>query len=82
MQAEVRYLPPHRRDEGTLENVAGERPNASRTTTTQRIFAKTNPITQPRVYEGGISFNESPGGIMQPHAGINDNWGQQVQQVP
>ena len=33
MQAEVRYLPPHRREGGNLENVAGERPNASRTTT-------------------------------------------------
>ena len=31
MQAEARYLPPHRREGGTLENVAGERPNAART---------------------------------------------------
>ena len=32
MQEEVRYLPPHRRERGTLENVAGERPNAAITT--------------------------------------------------
>ena len=62
MQAEVRYLPPHRIEGGTLENVAGKRPNATRTTTPQRIFAHTNPITQPRVYEGGFSFNGGPGG--------------------
>ena len=73
MQAEVRYLPPHRRGVGTLKNVARERPNAARTTTPQRIFAQTNPITQPRVYEGGFSFNGGPRGIMQPSAGVNGN---------
>ena len=31
MQAEARYLPPHRREGGTLENVVRERPNAART---------------------------------------------------
>ena len=30
MYAEARYLPPHRREGGTLENVAGERPNVAR----------------------------------------------------
>ena len=78
MQAKVRYFPPHRRKGGILENVAGERPNAARTTAPQRIFAQTNPITQPGVYEGGFSFNEGPGGIMQPPTGVNGNWGQQV----
>ena len=39
MQAKVRYLPPHKREGGTLENIAGERPNATRTTATQRNFA-------------------------------------------
>ena len=33
MQAEARYLPFHRREGGTLENVAKERPNATRATT-------------------------------------------------
>ena len=33
MQAKVRYLPPHRREGGTLENVARERPNAAKTIT-------------------------------------------------
>ena len=74
-----------------MENVVGERLNAARTTTPQRIFAKTNPITQPGVYERGFSFNGDlggggggggGGGIMQPPTGVNNNWGQQVQQVP
>ena len=30
MQAKGRCLPPHRREGGTLENVAGERPNVAR----------------------------------------------------
>ena len=33
MEAEARYLPPHRRDGSTWENVARERPNAARATT-------------------------------------------------
>ena len=33
MQAEVRYLPPHRREGGTLTNVARERPNVAIATT-------------------------------------------------
>ena len=57
MQAEVRYLPPHRREGGTMENVAGERPNVARTTAPQRVFAQTNPIAQPGVYQRGFSFN-------------------------
>ena len=73
MQADARYLPPHRRDGGNLENVARERPNAARTIAPQRIFAQTNPITQPRVYERGFYFNGGLGGIMQPHAGVNSN---------
>ena len=64
MQEDVRYLPPHMREGGTLENVVGERPNAAKTIAPQRIFTQTNPITQPGVYEGGFSFNGGPGGIM------------------
>ena len=44
-------LPPHMREGGTLENVVGERPNATRTIALKRIFAQTNPITQLGVYE-------------------------------
>ena len=76
MQAKVRYLPPYRREGGNLENVAWERPNAARTIAPQRIFAQTNPITQPEVYEGGFSFNGGSRGIMQPPARVNGNWGQ------
>ena len=50
-QVDVRYLSPHKREEGTLENVVGERPTTARTTSSQRIFAQTNPITQHGVYE-------------------------------
>ena len=73
MQAEVRYLPPHRREGGTLENVVGERSNVARATTPQKIFVQTNPLTQPEAYEGGFSFNGGPRGIMQPPAGVNGN---------
>ena len=65
-----------------MENVVRKRPNAARTTTPQRIFAQTNPITQPGFYEGSFSFNRGPRGIMQPLGGVNGNWGQYVQQVP
>ena len=57
MQAEVGYLSLHRREGVTLEKVAWEKPNAVRATTPQRIFAYTNPITQPVAYEGGFSFS-------------------------
>ena len=73
MQVEVRYLPPHRREGGTLENVAEERPNVAKTITPQSIFAQTNSITQPGVYERGFSFNGGLGGIMQPIVGVNGN---------
>ena len=59
MQKEVIYLHPHKREGGTLEHVAGERPNTAKTTAPQRIFAQTNPITQPRVYEGGFLSMEA-----------------------
>ena len=71
MQVEIRYLPPHRREGDTMENVAGERPNATRTIALKRIFAQTNPITQPEVYEGGFSFKGGPGGIIQPPVGVH-----------
>ena len=38
MQVEARYLPPHRREGGNLENVVGERPNAARATTPSQDF--------------------------------------------
>ena len=62
MQADVRYFSPHMREDGTLENVGGEMPYATIATTPQRIFAQTNPLTQPRTYEGGFSFNGGSGG--------------------
>ena len=79
MQVEVRYLLPHMREGGTLENIARERPNAAKVTTPQRIFAQTNPLTQPGAYEGGFLFNGGSGG---DHvAAFRSEW-QQVPQQP
>ena len=81
MQAEVRYLSPHRRDGGTLENVAREIPNAAMAIAPHMIFAQTNPLTQPRAYEGGFSFNGGSRGIRQLPVGVNGNRGQQIHQL-
>ena len=51
------YASPHRREGGTLEDVAGERLNAAKVIAPQRIFAHTNPLTHPGAYKGGFSFN-------------------------
>ena len=56
MQVEARYLPSHMREGGTLENVAEERPNATKATAPHKIFAQTNPLTQHGAYEGGLFF--------------------------
>ena len=61
MQAKARYLPPHRIEGGSLENVVWGRPNAARAIAPQGIFAQTNPITQPGAYEG-IFFHWGGGG--------------------
>ena len=73
MQAEVIYIPPHRREGGTLENVAWERPNVARVIAPQRIFAHTNLITQLGAYEKGFSFSRGLGGIMYPTEGVIGN---------
>ena len=64
MHAKVRYLPSHGRKGGTLENVVGERSNAVKATTPQRIIPQTNSLIQPGAYEGGFFFNGGPRGIM------------------
>ena len=61
MQTEPRYLPPHRRYGGTLKNVAREKPNVVRAIALKKIFAQTNPLTQPEAYERGFSSNGGPG---------------------
>ena len=53
-QVENRLLPPHRREEVSLKKSNGERPNLVRTTALQRVYAKTNPITQPGVYNESL----------------------------
>ena len=62
MQAEVRLLPPHRKEGGNLENVVGERPNTTRAIAPRRIFAQINPISQPGAYENDFSFDGALGG--------------------
>ena len=42
---ENRYLPPYRREEGSLKNSNGELSYPIRTTTPQRVYANTNPDT-------------------------------------
>ena len=64
-------------NQGVIESL-----NAARAINPQWIFAQTNPLTQPRAYERGFSFNGGHEGIMQPSARVNGNRGQQVQQVP
>ena len=61
MQAEVRYLPSHRRDTGILENVVGERSNATIAIDPQRIFTQINPLTQLGAYEGAFILMEAQG---------------------
>ena len=61
MQAKVRYLPPHIKEGGTLENVVGERPNAARATTPQRIFAQINLVTQPEYMKEAFLSMEARG---------------------
>ena len=81
MHTEVRYLSPHWRNGGTLENIVGERPNVAMAITPQRIFAQANPLTHLGAYEGGFSFNRGPGDIMQPPIRVNGNRGQQILQL-
>ena len=50
----IEYLPPHRREEGSSKNFNGERSNPVRTMTTQRVYANTNPVTQPEVYNEAL----------------------------
>ena len=61
MQVEIRCIPPHKSEGGTLVNVIGERPNVVRTIAPYRIFAQTNPITQLGVYEGAFLLMEARG---------------------
>ena len=62
MHAEVRYLSPHRRKGGTLENVAREITNAAMAIVPQRIFPQTNLLAHRGAYKGGLFFQWRPGG--------------------
>ena len=56
VQVENRYLPPHRRENGSSTNVNGEHSNLVIIVAPQRLFDNTNPITQPRAYNELLPF--------------------------
>ena len=76
MQVEASYLSSHRREGGTLENIAQEITNAAMTKTLNKIFAQTNPLTQRGAYEEDFSFKGDPGAScsrLQERMTIGDN---------
>ena len=79
-QVENRYLPPHRREEGSSKNFKGERPNPVRTMTPQRVHTNTNLVTQPEVYNEPLSLDGGTGGTISPPLGVGINRGQQIPQ--
>ena len=72
---ENRYLPLHRRNEGTSVNVNGERNTFVRTMVAQRLFANTNPVTQPKTYNEPLPFARGTGGTIQPPLRVGTNKG-------
>ena len=79
-QIENRYLPPHRREKGSSKNSIGERSNPIRTTTPQRVYANTNSITQPGVYNEPLPLARGTGGTISPLLGVGINRWQQIPQ--
>ena len=75
-----RYLPPHRREEGSLKNYNGERPNLIKTTTPQRVYANNNPITQPGVYNEPLPLAGGTTSTISPPLGVGINRDQQIPQ--
>ena len=74
-QGENRYLPPYRREDGTLANVNGECSNLIRIMTPQRLFANTNPTIQRGAYNEQLPFVKGMGGIIQLPLGVGTNRG-------
>ena len=71
----IEYLPPHRREEGSSKNFNGERSNPVRTMTTQWVYANTNPVTQPGVYNEALPLAGGMGGTISPPLGVGINRG-------
>ena len=59
------------REEGSLKNSNGERPNPVKTTTPQNVYANTNPVTQPRVSNKPLPLAGGTGGTIDKLAAQN-----------
>ena len=68
------------REEESLKKSNGERSNPVRTTAPQRMYANTNPVTQPRVYNEPLPLVRSIGSTISPPLGVGINRGQQIPQ--
>ena len=63
------------REEGSLKNSNGECPNLVRTTTPQRVYANTNLVTQPGVYNEPLPLVGGMRDTISPPLGIGINRG-------
>ena len=63
-QVESRYLPPHRRENGTLKNFNRERSNLFITMAPQRVFVNTNPVTHLGAYNEPLPLVGGMGGTI------------------
>ena len=69
-QVENRYLPPHRREEESSKNSNGKCSNPVKTMAPQRVYANTNLVTQPGVYNEPLPLVGDTGGIISPPLGV------------
>ena len=74
-QVESRYLPPNRREDGTLTNFNGERTNPVITMAPQRVFVNTNLVTHPQAFNEPLPLARSMGGTIQPPLGVDKSRG-------
>ena len=72
-QVESRYLPLHRREEGTSTNYNGEHSNPVRPMASQRVYANTNLVTQTRVYNKPLPLTGGTGDTISPPLGVGIN---------
>ena len=61
-------------------NVNGEHFNLVRTMAPQRLFSKTNPVTQLGAYNEPLPFARGTRGTFQPTLRVGNNIGQKIPQ--
>ena len=61
MQVEARYLPPHRREGGTLENIAKEKPNELEPQPLKGFLLKLTPLHNLEHMKGAFLLTEAWG---------------------